>query len=121
MNDLEGFIAPFTPSVREIIEQVRHRILESLPDAWECPYPKMNVIRYGTSAKMCDLVFYIAPHVHYVNLGFMQGTTLPDPERLLEGTGKRLRHIKIRSLADIESPHLITLLHSAVALATQGK
>jgi hypothetical protein len=32
----------------------------------------------------------------YVNLGFYQGALLVDPKRLLEGTGKGLRHVKIR-------------------------
>ena len=40
----------------------------------------------------------------YINLGFYQGAVLADPQRLLEGTGKGLRHAKIRSLAEANRP-----------------
>ena len=40
-------------------------------------------------------IVYIAPHKNYVRLGFFNGATMPDPDNLLEGTGKKLRHIKI--------------------------
>ena len=40
-------------------------------------------------------IVYIVPHTNYVRLGFFNGATMPDPENLLEGTGKKLRHIKV--------------------------
>jgi Domain of unknown function (DU1801) len=41
---------------------------------------------------------YLAPHRDRVNLGFYQGARLTDPAGLLEGTGKALRHVKVRAL-----------------------
>lgn len=43
-------------------------------------------------------IVYIAPHTNYVRLGFFNGATMPDPNNLLEGTGKKLRHIKIHEI-----------------------
>ena len=43
-------------------------------------------------------IVYIAPHKNYVRLGFFNGATMPDPNNLLEGTGKKLRHIKIHEI-----------------------
>ena len=43
--------------------------------------------------------FYIASQADkYVTLGLWQGALLPNPEGLIEGTGKRMRHVKIRNL-----------------------
>ena len=38
---------------------------------------------------------YVNVFTAHVNVGFFQGSTLPDPDRLLLGTGKRMRHVKI--------------------------
>ena len=46
---------------------------------------------------------------------FYQGALLADPERLLEGTGKRLRHVKIRSLAEANRPPVRALVAAALA------
>ena len=45
-------------------------------------------------------IVYIAPHNNYVRLGFFNGATMPDPDNLLEGTGKKLRHIKVHEIDD---------------------
>lgn len=51
--------------------------------------------------KMSDMFCYIATASHHVNLGFRCGASLPDPKHVLEGQGKRMRHIKFRSEADL--------------------
>src|SRR5437870_7620266 len=64
-----------------------------------------NAATYGVGPKkMTEGYVYIMPMRGYVNLGFYQGTELADPERLLEGSGKALRHVKIRSLTEASRP-----------------
>ncbi|MBL1197419.1 MAG: hypothetical protein HND51_24015, partial [Chloroflexi bacterium] len=65
--------------------------------------------------KMSEGYTYILPHKNWVNLGFYTGATLPDPEGLMEGTGKKLRHVKIRSIEDAERPAIRTLIAEALA------
>ena len=65
--------------------------------------------------KMTDGYAYIMPMRGYVNLGFYQGALLADPQRLLEGTGKGLRHAKIRSLAEANRPAVRALVSAALA------
>ena len=65
--------------------------------------------------KMTDGYAYIMPMRGYINLGFYQGAVLTDPERLLEGTGKALRHVKIRSLAEVDCPPVRALVEAALA------
>ena len=51
---------------------------------------------------------------HHVTFGFARGSSLDDRARLLEGTGKNLRHVKLKELADVRNPSLSKLiLHAA--------
>ena len=65
--------------------------------------------------KMTDGYAYIMPMRGYVNLGFYQGAVLADPKQLLEGTGKGLRHVKIRTLAEADRPAVRALVAAALA------
>ena len=63
------------------------------------PWPNQKIIGYGVGPKkMSEHFCYIAAQRAYVNLGFYYGAVLPDPEGLLEGTGKKLRHIKVKDV-----------------------
>lgn len=75
-----------------------------------------NAATYGVGPKkMTDGYAYIMPLREYVNLGFYMGASLPDPFTLLEGTGKALRHIKIRTPAEASSPALQQYVAAALA------
>lgn len=65
--------------------------------------------------KMSEHFCYIAPQTKYVNLGFFYGASLTDPDGLLEGTGKALRHVKVHQLTKANKPGLRNLLIEAVA------
>jgi hypothetical protein len=80
--------------VEEIARRLRDLIIEVYPEVVEVPWPKQKIIGYGVGPKkMSEHFCYIAAQRDYVNLGFYYGVDLPDPEDLLEGTGKKLRHI----------------------------
>ncbi|HTT14511.1 MAG TPA: DUF1801 domain-containing protein [Thermoplasmata archaeon] len=66
-----------------------------------------------------DLVVVAGRFAHHVGIEFWRGSSLADPDHLLEGTGKNLRHVKIRTLAEARSPKLMRLLRRAVALDRQ--
>jgi hypothetical protein len=70
--------------------------------------------------KMTDGYAYIMPMRGYVNLGFYQGALLADPKQLLEGTGKGLRHVKIRTLAEADRPPVRALVAAALARRRSG-
>jgi hypothetical protein len=56
---------------------------------------------------------YVNVFKAHVNVGFFQGATLPDPVRLLEGTGKRMRHVKLRPGSALDFSALDALIVSA--------
>ena len=62
----------------------------------------------------------VQPHTDHVNLQFYRGTSLPDPEGVLEGTGKELRHVKLRHARDVRTPAVKALVRAAWRLDQQG-
>jgi hypothetical protein len=110
---IEEQLESHTPQVREIALRTRQLVLSIYPEAVEQIDPADHLIAYGHGAKMKEQLWYIAPFKAHVNLGFMRGRELHeyhDPSGLLEGTGKNLRHVKLRSPADVDRPALRDLL-----------
>ena len=82
----------------------------------------MHIASYGIGPKkMSEHYAYIAPQSNYVNLGFYHGVALKDLAGLLEGAGKRLRHIKIKSVADVARKELLSLLEAALGEKERGR
>jgi hypothetical protein len=52
----------------------------------------------------------------HVTFAFMRGAALPDPEKLLEGTGKGVRHVKLRSVVEVKRPEVKKLIAAAAKL-----
>ena len=72
-------------------------------------------VRYGprTPIRMEEITVVMNPMRDRVNLNFGDHETLPDPDHLLEGTGKGIRHVKIRTAADLKRPGVKALLQAA--------
>jgi len=70
-------------------------------------------MNFGFSERMKDQVVYIGVYKKHINLGFYWGARMDDPEGILEGSGKRLRHIKIKSQADLGTPVIHDYLRRA--------
>lgn len=84
-----------TDEVRAIIKELRAVVRAQLPDAHEVYYH--GALGYGPDDSYLDRILYISAQKEYANLGFFYGTHLADPSHLLEGSGKRMRHVKIRT------------------------
>ena len=57
----------------------------------------------------------IGPHARHVNLQLAEGALLDDPAGLVEGTGKRIRHVKLRTVDDVDRPAVRALLERSLA------
>ena len=100
--------------LRPIVQRLRALILEIHPDACEVVRLGEKSASYGCGPrKMIEGYAYIMPFRSWVNLGFFRGISLPDPQGLLEGTGRKLRHIKVRSTEDAERPGVRALIEEA--------
>jgi Domain of unknown function (DU1801) len=81
----------------------------------EIAWPKQRIVSFGVGPKkMSQHHCYIAVYSTHINLGFYHGALLADPNGILEGAGKSLRHVKIGSLAMANNPALVELIHAAV-------
>jgi hypothetical protein len=56
---------------------------------------------------------YVNVFTSHVNVGFFRGAELPDPARLLQGTGKFMRHVKLRPETRTDAAALTGLIHAA--------
>ena len=102
-------------SLRPIARRLREIVLEIHPQATEVVRLGDRAATYGLGPKkMSEGYCYVLPYTRWVNLGFFQGADLADPEGLLEGTGAKLRHVKIRSLAEAEAPAVHGLVMAAL-------
>ena len=61
-------------------------------------------------------VAYLSATDNYVTLGFFNGAALSDPEGKIEGTGKMMRHLKVRALEDIDEAGLVSWIRQALVL-----
>jgi hypothetical protein len=100
---LIGFLEAYDRPIVDLALALREIILDEVPHASESIYQVYTVaIWFGFGEKMKDMFCYIATNARHVNLGFPRGSTLPDPNRVLEGDGKTMRHIKFASHCDLE-------------------
>ncbi|MBI3914323.1 MAG: DUF1801 domain-containing protein [Chloroflexi bacterium] len=113
--DFEKLISKHDPKIRVLAKKMRGRVLKIFPDANEKTYWGWRNTWYGFSEKASDAVFTISPVKAYMQLYFMRGTELSDPDKLLEGTGKKLRHSNIRNASELKRPALLRLMKRAVA------
>lgn len=115
MNDeFEGLLKTTAPQVAALARQTKTLIQAIMPEVVEVVWPKQKISGYGVGPKkMSEQFCYIALFKERINLGFYYGADLPDPENLLEGSGKTLRHIKISQPTQLEDPALRALMAAA--------
>jgi len=112
IDAFETLFSSYSPGVQEISHSIRKLIQKLLPGATE-KITGWNNAAYGSGDKMYDMKIIIIPLKSYVNLEFTNGIALPDPKKLLEGTGKRMRHVKITSLNQATNPAIAALIKAA--------
>ena len=107
----DDWVADVDPKLRPLAQGLRRMFLDAAPDLRES-------IKWGNPFfQGKGNVFYIASQGDkYVTLGLCQGALLPNPDGLIEGTGKRMRHVKVRSVEDLEAVSLGRIVRQAVAL-----
>ncbi len=97
---------------------LRQFILELYPDSNELLYHTHALTAvFSISEKLSDAFCHIPVYSEHLNLGFNKGTLLEDPNRLLTGTGKLIRHIEIKHQSDYRNPEVRALIEEAIDFA----
>lgn len=108
-------LEPYSPEVQKLALAARAFVLRVIPKAMEMVDTKSKVIGFGFGTGYKDMICSLMPAKTWVTLGIGWGAELPDPEGLLEGSGKVHRHVKLKSEADLKLPALEVLLKAGLA------
>jgi hypothetical protein len=101
MQDHAGELGEIAHRWFEVMRRCGDEVRELLHDG--CPVACLGDAPFG----------YVNVFTSHVNVGFFQGAALPDPARLLQGDGKRMRHVKLRPGTAIDAAALIKLIDTA--------
>jgi hypothetical protein len=114
---LGEFVRKFEPERRRLIRAVRKALRKRLPAANELVYDNYNffVIGYSPTDRPSDAVLSIAAGSSGVGLCFIHGASLPDPKRVLLGSGRQTRFIRIASVEVLARPEVEALVKAAIS------
>jgi hypothetical protein len=98
-DELAALARPWFAKMRDCGDDVRELIHDG------CPVACVDDVAFG----------YVNAFRSHVNVGFFHGAELNDPARLLEGTGRRMRHVKLRPEQPFNSAALGELIDTAYA------
>jgi hypothetical protein len=113
--DVARLLAEHPPEQRSIEQALRATIRNEFSEAVEQVDFGNKLIAFGRSMEMRGLPFAIIAHKSWVNLQVADGADLPNPDGLIAGTGKRIRHVKIRSVRDASSPAVVSIVRAQLA------
>jgi len=121
-QQLKSFIGKFSPAHQKLLREVRAAMRKRLPGANEIVYDNYNffVIGYGPTERPSDCPFSIAAAANGVRLFFLGGATLKDPHKILLGSGKQVRSIRLESAGALKRPEVDALIDAAVAQSESG-
>jgi hypothetical protein len=111
-------LQPYGEVIQRVVLAARTLILEEAPEASEFVYEVYTIADHFTfTERPSDAFVFTTTHANWVNLGFNFGSLLPDPDGLLRGEGKWIRHVRITKVADLDPPGIRELVRAAVAHA----
>lgn len=118
-KQLDGFIDKYTPEVAALTRALLERMKRRLPGSQILVYDNYNAlaIGFGPSEKVASVIFSIAAYPRWASLFFLQGAGLADPDGLLQGSGSRVRHIRMPSAEAFDDPRVESLIDEALARA----
>jgi hypothetical protein len=118
-QQLKACITKFDRNLGKQIRQCRSAMRKRFPTANELVYDNYNffVIGYCTTERPSDCVVSLAINAKGINLSFYRGATLPDPRRILQGSGKQNRFLRLDSVTTLRRPEVEGLIDAAEAQA----
>jgi hypothetical protein len=115
-KQVAGFIAKFDPSVAKLTRSARSVLRKRFPTAIELVYDNYNAlaIGYSSTERTSDVLFSLAVYARGVNLYFMYGRSLPDPDKLLQGSGNQGAFVRLDDVSLLDEPGVKALIAAAV-------
>lgn len=116
---LESFVGRLEPKSQKLFRSVRAAVRKRFPTANELAYDygSQFLIAYAPDDRGIDALVSIVARAKGVQLAFTQGKHLPDPKKLLSGSGQS-RYISLETAKQLVHPDVKALFAAAVAQAT---
>ena len=116
-TQLKTFIQKFEPRHRVLIRAIRKTVRQRFPTATELAYDNYNffVVGYSPTERPSDSIGSIAAGANGVSLCFIRGAALPDPKKILLGSGAQTRFIRLESAGVLARPEVEALIAAAIA------
>ena len=116
--ELLDLLTDRTPGVAQLALALRELVLTEAPEAEELLYSVYAEVIVFKLPKVKGGAFcYVAAYSRHVNLGFHRGGELADPDCVLKGTGKKMRHIRFDCLDGMEHGYLRKYIRAAIEQA----
>jgi len=118
-KQLQGFIDKFEPKYQSVIRAIRKALRKRMPSANELVWDNYNffVVAYSATERPSDSIVSIAAAANGVGLSFYRGATLPDPKKILLGSGVQNRFLRFESAKTLLLPDVDALINAAIAQA----
>jgi len=114
-EELIRLLSQFDLSVGELALGLREIVLKEAPAAVEKMFRVYALVFwYSITGRMTDAFCHVVIYPKGVNLMFNRGAELDDPDGVLVGEGKIIRHIKVRRPEDLKNPHLRKFIRAAL-------
>src|SRR5260221_13149349 len=113
-SDVINFLSNYDEKVSSLALGLRDFLFKTLPNIQEQLDIPARIIGYGYGPKYADTICAIILSKKGIKLGFYKGTELPDPSKILTGSGKIHKHVVINSNTDVKSPPLKKLISAAL-------
>ncbi len=119
-KQLQGFIRKYSPAVAATGRAVLVKMRTLVPGAVELVYDNYQflVVGFGPSERASEAVLSVVFAPRWISICFLQDAPrLPDPKRLLRGSGNVVRNIRLESAKDLDKPEVRSLIKTALSRA----
>jgi hypothetical protein len=113
--DLLVRLQRFDPRVQRLMLRAREYVWRHFKPETEVVFEVKYTVTvwFGRPGKLKERTVYMAAFSSHINIGFLYGAELPDPDRILKGAGKQMRHVQIKSPENLDSAPLAAVLKAA--------
>jgi len=115
-SQFDSFLDKFTPEVAALTRALLDKAKARIPGATIMVYDNYNALAIGfaRSEKAGEAILSLAVMPRWVTLCFLWGKSLPDPHRLLNGEGSRVRHVRLHAPEDFDDSRIQALIAAAL-------
>ncbi len=115
-KQIAGFIARYSPQVAKQFRSARAHLRKLFPHGYELVYDNYNALGCGFSMtpRSSGILVSVVAYPRWVTLFFFRGASLPDPEGILQGSGVRIRSLRLQPPGLLQSRAVAALLQHAL-------